>query len=222
MCFETDDPVLFKNQIKYIIEHDPQDIDLMFVADNADGSEHDLCANGSTTAVTNDNKYGFLRALAHHRLVARVQKPIDHFRDGFVRVVGNSSVSIFNESDLELALCGLVDFDVDDFIGNVNISHFMEDKESRMKWLKAVLTSLTKEQRARFLQFMTGTASVPAGGCAAFRPRLLIQDGEGIDRLPEAHTCFNQLVLPKFSSFEKCREMITLAITEGYSGFSML
>ena len=37
--------------------------------------------------------------------------------------------------------------------------------------------------------------------------------------LPTAHTCFNQLDLPQFSSEEMLREKLLIAIKEGSEGF---
>jgi len=39
------------------------------------------------------------------------------------------------------------------------------------------------------------------------------------DRLPSAHTCFNQLDLPEYSSYEKLRERLLTAVREGNEGF---
>jgi hypothetical protein len=39
------------------------------------------------------------------------------------------------------------------------------------------------------------------------------------DSLPRAHTCFNQLVLPSYSSYEKFRDRVMFAVknTEGFA-----
>ena len=37
--------------------------------------------------------------------------------------------------------------------------------------------------------------------------------------LPTAHTCFNQLDLPAYSSLEEMRERVLVSIREGNSGF---
>ena len=43
--------------------------------------------------------------------------------------------------------------------------------------------------------------------------------GAGAARLPSAHTCFNQLDLPVYSTMEELREKLTIAIKEGSEGF---
>ena len=39
------------------------------------------------------------------------------------------------------------------------------------------------------------------------------------DRLPSAHTCFNQLDLIEYASLEQLRERLALALREGSEGF---
>ena len=41
-------------------------------------------------------------------------------------------------------------------------------------------------------------------------------------RLPRAHTCFNQLDLPNYATKEILIEKLTYAITEGKEGFGMI
>ena len=43
----------------------------------------------------------------------------------------------------------------------------------------------------------------------------------GEDRLPAAHTCFNQLDLPAYESYEKLRSQLLLAMKEGAEGFGL-
>jgi hypothetical protein len=53
-----------------------------------------------------------------------------------------------------------------------------------------------------------------------FEPPLNITEGGDMpeDALPKAHTCFNQLVIPSFSSFDKMKEKFLFAMsnTEGF------
>jgi hypothetical protein len=76
-------------------------------------------------------------------------------------------------------------------------------------------------QLALLLQFITGAARLPLGGAAALQPALtIVASSAPEDSLPSAHTCFNRLVLPKYSSFSKLHWAVSLAISEGSQGFS--
>ena len=46
-----------------------------------------------------------------------------------------------------------------------------------------------------------------------------IHKAYGEDRLPAAHTCFNQLDLPQYDSYERLRAQLLTAMNEGAEGF---
>ena len=76
-------------------------------------------------------------------------------------------------------------------------------------------------QLALLLQFITGAGRLPLGGAAGLTPPLTIIASSGpVDSLPTAHTCFNRLVLPRYSSFAKLHWALGMAIAEGSQGFS--
>ena len=70
-----------------------------------------------------------------------------------------------------------------------------------------------------------GTSKVPLNGFKALQgisgpQRFQIHKSYGKgDRLPSAHTCFNQLDLPEYESKEQLAERLMMAIHEGHEGF---
>ncbi|KAJ5078185.1 e3 ubiquitin-protein ligase hectd2-related [Anaeramoeba ignava] len=72
----------------------------------------------------------------------------------------------------------------------------------------------------KFLFFSCGTDRVPIGGFSKMKFTISKQDSN-LDRLPSAHTCFNQLLLPEYSSKEILKEKLSLAI-QNFQGFGML
>ena len=70
-----------------------------------------------------------------------------------------------------------------------------------------------------------GTSKVPLEGFRALQgiggpQRFQIHKAYGPpDRLPSAHTCFNQLDLPEAGGREQLEERLKLAIREGHAGF---
>ena len=49
--------------------------------------------------------------------------------------------------------------------------------------------------------------------------RFNIHKAYGEDKLPSAHTCFNQLDLPEYPSEEVMKEKLLVSIKEGSEGF---
>jgi ubiquitin-protein ligase E3 A len=83
-----------------------------------------------------------------------------------------------------------------------------------------ILYSLTLEQRKRFLFFCTGTDRAPIGGLKHIR-FMIVKHGPDSDRLPQAHTCFNVLLLPNYATKDKLRDRLLTAI-QNAEGFGML
>ena len=71
--------------------------------------------------------------------------------------------------------------------------------------------------RGRLLGFCTGSTRLPLDG---FSPPFTIIRGGEDSALPSSHTCFNQLVLPAYSSLDELQEKVAFAIQEGI-GFHM-
>jgi E3 ubiquitin-protein ligase HUWE1 len=75
------------------------------------------------------------------------------------------------------------------------------------------------------LCFLSGTSKVPLEGFKALQgiggpQKFQIHKIYGAsDRLPSAHTCFNQLDLPEYESKEQLAERLAMAIHEGHEGF---
>ena len=75
-----------------------------------------------------------------------------------------------------------------------------------------------------FLQFVTGSSQVPLEGFKALAgirgPQpLSIHRVSGTQRLPAAHTCFNQLDLPEYDSPLVLKQKLKQAVAEAHEGF---
>ena len=93
-----------------------------------------------------------------------------------------------------------------------------------VRWFWEAVRSFTPEQRARLLQFTTGTSRVPMNGFAELYGssgpcRFRIKCWGRVESLPRAHTCFNQLDLPPYSSYALTRQKLLQAV-ENSGAFS--
>lgn len=112
-------------------------------------------------------------------------------------------ISIFNEQELELLISGLPDIDVDDWKNNTEY-HNYSASSSQIQWFWRAVRSFDKEERAKLLQFVTGTSKVPLNGFGqlegmnGFSRFNIHRDYGNKDRLPGSHTCFNRKALSCF------------------------
>ncbi|KAI9820754.1 MAG: hypothetical protein M1827_005124 [Pycnora praestabilis] len=187
----------------------------------------DLIENGRNVPVTDENKHEYVRLVVEYRLTGSVQEQLDHFLRGFHDIVPAELISIFNEQELELLISGLPDIDVDDWKNNTEY-HNYSASSSQIQWFWRAVRSFDKEERAKLLQFVTGTSKVPLNGFKelegmnGFSRFNIHRDYGSKDRLPSSHTCFNQLDLPEYESYEALRQQVYTAMTAGseYFGFA--
>jgi E3 ubiquitin-protein ligase HUWE1 len=187
----------------------------------------DLIENGREIAVTEENKHDYVRLVVDHKLLSSVKEQMAHFLQGFHEIIPAELISIFNEQELELLISGLPDIDVDDWKSNTEY-HNYNPSSQQIQWFWRALRSFDKEERAKLLQFVTGTSKVPLNGFKELEGmngvnRFNIhRDYGNKDRLPSSHTCFNQLDLPEYESYDHLRSQIMKAITAGseYFGFA--
>ncbi|KAL8497781.1 hypothetical protein ACS0TY_021205 [Phlomoides rotata] len=118
----------------------------------------------------------------------------------------------------------LNDFVVADLKANTECTGYTTSSNV-VRWFWEVVEGFNKENMARLLQFVTGTSKVPLEGFKALQgisgpQKFQIHKAYGApERLPSAHTCFNQLDLPEYSSKEQLQERLLLAIHEASEGF---
>lgn len=116
---------------------------------------------------------------------------------GFHDIVPAELISIFNEQELELLISGLPDIDVDDWKNNTEY-HNYSASSPQIQWFWRAVRSFDKEERAKLLQFVTGTSKVPLNGFKelegmnGFSRFNIHRDYGNKDRLPSSHTCFNR------------------------------
>jgi E3 ubiquitin-protein ligase HUWE1 len=227
---ESFDPEYYKSLI-WMLENDITDIitETFSVEDEAFGvtEVHDLVPNGREIAVTEENKHEYVRLVVEHKLLTSVQEQMQEFLKGFHEIIPADLIAIFGEQELELLISGLPDIDIDDWRANTEYQNYNPSSQ-QIQWFWRALRSFDKEELAKLLQFVTGTSKVPLNGFKELEGmngvnRFNIhRDYGNKERLPSSHTCFNQLDLPEYESYEGLRSQLVKAITAGsdYFGFA--
>ncbi|KAL7249065.1 hypothetical protein ACSBR1_011264 [Camellia fascicularis] len=231
---EAIDPDYYKN-LKWMLENDVSDIlDLTFSMDpdeekhilyeKTEVTDYELKPGGRNIRVTEETKHEYVDLVAEHILTNAIRPQINSFMDGFNELIPRELISIFNDKELELLISGLPEIDLDDLKANTEYTGYTA-ASSVVQWFWEVVKAFNKEDMARLLQFVTGTSKVPLEGFKALQgisgpQRLQVHKAYGApERLPSAHTCFNQLDLPEYTSKEQLQERLLLAIHEASEGF---
>lgn len=223
---EAFDPEYFSN-LKWMLDHDITNIiELNFSAESDELGQMkvvDLKPEGRSLPVTNDNKHEYIQLMSEHKMTNSVKQQIEHFLKGLHEIVPPQLLSLFDDKELELLISGLPDIDIEDLKQNTEYHNYTPQSD-QVQWFWKVLSEFTQEQRAWFLQFATGTSRVPVEGFKGLvgmrgPQKFSLHRAYGADRLPSAHTCFNQVDLPEYPSEEVLREKLLQAVSEGHEGF---
>ena len=227
--FESDDKALYRGKILYMKEaEDIEDLEQNFVEEElgSDGSvlrTVPLKPGGENILVTQSNKLQYLDLLANYRLCKRVGKHMELVCRGLFELIPDTLLSVFDESELELLICGVTTYDINEWKENCVIcSTDRQMLPTLLSWFWTLAESLPQAGRARILQFTTGSGQLPPGGFASLSPQFQIGLSPSGHKLPTAHTCFNHLLLPYHPTYEEFKSMFILAMQEGAEGFGMI
>jgi hypothetical protein len=188
-----------------------------------------LIPNGDKVAVTDANKKRYLTLLARYRLNL-LNEPalpqarslqLEAFAEGFYSIIPPGALENFDENELELLVCGMPDIPVPEFKKHVLYPELPNASALPIiQWFWQSVENMSQSERARLLQFWTGSSQLPPGGFSAFDPKINIKlNFSPLSHLPVSHTCFNTLELPRYKSFQQLDQRLTLAIREGAEGF---
>jgi hypothetical protein len=227
---EAVDPEFYKSLV-WILENDITDVmELTFSVESDEFGIHkviDLKPEGQTLPVTESNKREYVKLVTEYKLTTAIKPQIDAFLRGFHEIIPAALISIFNEQELELLISGMPDIDVDDWKNNTEYSGYTVSSP-QIQWYWRAVRSFDQEYRAKLLQFVTGTSKVPLDGFSKLQGSSGVQrfqihrDYGAKGRLPSAHTCFNQLDLPEYDSYEQLREQLMKAVNECSTGFGLI
>ncbi|RKP02374.1 hypothetical protein CXG81DRAFT_10844 [Caulochytrium protostelioides] len=226
---EAFDPDLHKSLV-WMLNNDITDIiDETFSIETEDFGEKktiELKPGGAELPVTEENKREYVDLLVKQKLTTAIKQQIDAFMSGFNEVIPKELIRIFNEQELELLISGLPDIDIDDWKNNTEYVNYTSSS-TQIQWFWRAIRSFSQEEKAKVIQFATGTSKVPLEGFAQLQGSSGVQkfnihkDFSSTLRLPSAHTCFNQVDLPEYNSYEQLRSQLLTAISECGTGFGL-
>ncbi|KAF6040586.1 HUWE1 [Bugula neritina] len=221
----------FYQGLEFLLNHDIKQLgyDLTFSTEIQElgvTQTRELKPNGTNIVVTEENKKEYVKLVCQLKMTGAIRKQLNAFLEGFYDVIPKYLISIFNEQELELLISGLPTVDIDDLKANAEY-HKYTATSLQIVWFWRALRSFDQGERAKFLQFVTGTSKVPLQGFAYLEGMngtqkfQIHRDDRSTDRLPCAHTCFNQLDLPAYETYDKLKKMLLLVINECSEGFGL-
>lgn len=186
----------------------------------------DLIPNGANIPVTEENKMEYISLRFKWIVATSISQQLASLVQGLFSIIPKELLSVFDHQELELLICGIPDIDVQDW--RTHTIYVGERDERAIAWFWNIVNEFSNEQRARLLQFTTGSARVPVQGFKA----LTMNDGricpfaiQCVSKdeclYPRAHTCFNRIDLPRYDEEKDLRIALSLVIQMEVTGFTI-
>jgi E3 ubiquitin-protein ligase HUWE1 len=191
---------------------------LMFVSAATElRSSKELCPGGKDKRVTEENKDEYIKLLCEHYLCGDMTEQIKVFLQGFWDICPKDYLICSGVTYRELALLisGYSQLDPEQWRAHTNVSSTAKaaDSDEVVEWFWELVKEMSDAERAKLLHFVTGSSNLPPQGFPGISPQfnISVQSIE-TDHLPHAHTCGNQLVLPRYTNKELLAEKMRTAL----------
>ncbi|RWS26545.1 putative E3 ubiquitin-protein ligase HECTD2-like protein [Leptotrombidium deliense] len=210
---------------------------------------HVLKPGGENIAVTNANRGEYVELYINLILNQAIYQPFKAFYLGFhsvcasnaliVRINKNcklilhSSTQMLRPEEVETLVCGSPTIDMEALKKATAYEGFREDEpiiwyfvnddvnfnKTFLSDFWEILKSFSPELQKQFLRFATGSDRVPVGGMSEMTFKISAFN-RNTEMLPISHTCFNQLVMPRYKDRDTLREKLVIAISNA-EGFGL-
>lgn len=188
----------------------------------------ELVPGGGSILVDSENKFKFSNLLLHWLVKDRYEPALTSLLEGFRSIVPPHALRYLSVNELSSMLAGRPVVDIIELRKNAIHSGIKFSKEHELaKWFWEILETMDQKALSNLLLFCTGSYYMPISG---YSPPFNVtmhdfsEDGKtrNDDRLPEAHTCFNQIVFPEYTSKETMFKKLLYTIENNGSIFTIL
>jgi hypothetical protein len=174
-----------------------------------------IADSGFEDVVTVENRHVQLQAALNNVGVNRQTERFETLYHGFHEILPIDILGGFTEEDLDNFIFGNPIINVDDLRNHITLRGYDQDSE-QIGWLFNVLEGLSQEELREFVRFVTSNTQLPFGGFGSLNPPIRIEAFTFVvdrDNYPTSRTCFHQLNLPIYPTFESLRDGLRGAIS---------
>jgi len=190
-----------------------------FTVNTTDGIEVELKKpSGKSIRVTFVNRLQWADLVQKFRL-SEFDTQIAALKKGFAAVIPLQVLYLFCWYDIESFISGSRSIDLE-LLKKHTVYRGCLQTDRQVQFLWKVLESFSEEERSLFLRFTWGRSRLPLSQLDfneemkvhILEPKVKAENPD--DLLPQSHTCFFELELPAYSTYDITREKLLYAITE--------
>ena len=154
------------------------------------------------------SEYQTYRMKEYHEIVT-------YLSQGLLQIIGIETIFCMNHFDLKVAVCGRQQNTTWSILKEHTVYHNDTKDQQTERWLNCILSEFDDVLFNKFVQFVWGRNSLPSSTSVWEREgySFVVEcQGNAQDDLPNAHTCTMTLDCPTYSSMEKMRSCLMIAI----------
>ena len=181
----------------------------------------DIVPGGNAIEVTNANKQDYVKRAAEFYVNKSTALQVECLLRGFDQVIPIAHLRDveMGPDELQSILCGDPKIDVDELKKQSVCTNGLTPTSRVVIWFWRWLRTSPTRVRQSLLEFATGCPRFPLDG---FDPPFELKGtGESSESLPRAQTCFHQLILPNYTTYEDMDRKLRLCMKHSF-GFQFL
>ena len=184
--------------------------------------QKDLTPDGRNRPVTDQNKAQYVEAMVDFATRGCVERQLEALVGGFHDMVPLKTITDtgLEANDLLRLLLGQDELDVSEIEAAAKYGGGYNEDSPQIRWFwEAMREAFDDTERRATIRFVTGLHKVPLDG---FDPPFTVMCStheSGAAAFPKSHTCFNQLVLPPYQSFDDLVSKVRFAIANVSTAF---
>lgn len=208
--------------IQYVIDNDPEILCLTFTHSYeqfGELKEAEMKPNGAQIDVTEANKTEYVQCLIDFHARNMVAEQMERVCQGFFQLIPKDIITVLDWPELQYLLSGTSEINVADWKANTVYENCDDNHEVATMFWEVVEQQLNNKQRADLLQFTTGSPYVPItgfkdlqGSHGRVQKFNLTFDRYSASPAIVAHSCFNQICIPRHQSRAQFEEYLQQAI----------
>lgn len=177
---------------------------------------------GDLRPLTQDSKKDLVHSYVKWSLTTKIEAQFAPFASGFEAVLGAPVMlrQMITAAQLQSILCS-TECEVN--VPALRAASLPQDwgpnDQEYLDGFWQIVESFPEPTKEQFLIFVTASSQAPLAGWKDLH-LVVKHNGVGDERFPAAYTCFNLILLPKYSSLEVLRQRLLSAIHES-SGFGL-
>ena len=230
--------LFIKNQKNIENNEDLQDTRFTWIIrdENNDQKEIELIKNGKNIKLNDKNKDLFIEKVINEEITKPYEEQINYFTKGLFIILDDKISNIFTIDEFNFMLSGQNEIDLKDWKENTIYKGNFNENHPVIKLFWECIEALNKFQLEKFLEFSTGSPTVPLDGFANLKgmggnimkftiePYICYGSDNPYKnefRLIEAKTCFNRIVLPYYKNKIEIKKALDIILNNDTSFFGL-